>query len=78
VRTADTATSTIPDPRWSRTLDTNDGEDDLYRAWSGAAATAAATAEVAARLTISHVVLPLHPPDVVADQIATTVVRLLM
>ncbi|GAA4937219.1 TetR family transcriptional regulator [Actinomycetospora succinea] len=41
-------------------------------------ATASAAAEIAARLTISHVVLPLHPPDVVADQIATTVVRFLM
>jgi AcrR family transcriptional regulator len=41
------------------------------------AATSTAAAEVAARLTISHVVLPLHPPDEVADQIATTVVRFL-
>jgi AcrR family transcriptional regulator len=41
------------------------------------AATASAAAEVAARLTISHIVLPLHPPDVVADQIATTLVRFL-
>ncbi|MDD7969396.1 TetR family transcriptional regulator [Actinomycetospora lemnae] len=41
------------------------------------AATATAAAEIAARLTISHIVLPLHPPDVVADQIATTVVRYL-
>ncbi|WP_345424775.1 TetR/AcrR family transcriptional regulator [Actinomycetospora chlora] len=40
-------------------------------------ATATAAAEIAARLTISHVVLPLHPPDVVADQVATTVVRYL-
>ncbi|MFC5139761.1 TetR family transcriptional regulator [Actinomycetospora rhizophila] len=42
------------------------------------AATASAAAEVAARLTISHVVLPLHPPEVVADQIATTLVRFLL
>ncbi|MDD7942587.1 TetR family transcriptional regulator [Actinomycetospora lutea] len=42
------------------------------------AATASAAAEIAARLTISHVVLPLHAPDVVADQIATAVVRFLM
>lgn len=41
------------------------------------AATATAAAEIAARLTISHVVLPLHAPDVVADQIATAVVRFL-
>lgn len=41
------------------------------------AGTAGAAAEIAARLTISHVVLPLHAPDVVADQIATTVVRFL-
>jgi hypothetical protein len=41
------------------------------------AATTTAAAEIAARLTISHVVLPLHPPDDVADQIATTVVRYL-
>ena len=34
-------------------------------------------AEIAARLTISHIVLPLHPPEVVADQIATAVVRYL-
>ncbi|WP_116711226.1 TetR family transcriptional regulator [Actinomycetospora cinnamomea] len=40
-------------------------------------ATAAAAAEIAARLTISHVVLPLHAPEDVADQIATTVVRYL-
>jgi hypothetical protein len=40
-------------------------------------ATATAAAEIAARLTISHVVLPLHRPDVVADQVATTVVRYL-
>lgn len=42
------------------------------------AATASGAAEIAARLTISHVVLPLHAPDVVADQIATAVVRFLM
>jgi AcrR family transcriptional regulator len=40
-------------------------------------AVAASAAEVAARLTISHLVVPLHPPDVVADQVATTVVRFL-
>jgi AcrR family transcriptional regulator len=40
-------------------------------------ATAASAAEVAARLTVSHLVLPLHPPEVVADQVATTVVRFL-
>src|SRR4051794_17058919 len=41
------------------------------------ARTATTAAEIAARLTISHVVLPLHPPGDVADQIATTVVRFL-
>ncbi|MHC1563579.1 TetR family transcriptional regulator [Actinomycetospora sp. C-140] len=41
------------------------------------APTATNAAEIAARLTISHVVLPLHPPDAVADQIATAVVRFL-
>ena len=40
-------------------------------------ATASSAAEIAARLTISHLVLPLHPPDDVADQIATAVVRYL-
>jgi AcrR family transcriptional regulator len=40
-------------------------------------AVAASAAEVAARLTVSHLVLPLHPPEAVADQVATTVVRFL-
>jgi AcrR family transcriptional regulator len=38
---------------------------------------AAAAAEVATRLAISHIVVPLHPADHVADEIATVVVRFL-
>ncbi|WP_214367561.1 TetR/AcrR family transcriptional regulator [Pseudonocardia sp. H11422] len=37
----------------------------------------AAAAEIATRLTISHIVLPLHPAEVVAEQIATVVERFL-
>ncbi|TCK22495.1 TetR family transcriptional regulator [Pseudonocardia endophytica] len=37
----------------------------------------ALAAETATRLTVSHVVLPRHPPDVVAEQVATVVVRIL-
>lgn len=33
--------------------------------------------ETAARLTVSHVVLPRHPPDRVAEEVATVVVRIL-
>lgn len=36
-----------------------------------------AAAEVATRLAISHIVVPLHPAEHVADQIATVVVRFL-
>jgi AcrR family transcriptional regulator len=34
-------------------------------------------AETATRLTVSHLVLPRHPPDVVADRVATVVLRIL-
>lgn len=33
--------------------------------------------ETAVRLTVSHIVLPLHPPELVADRVATAVVRIL-
>ena len=36
----------------------------------------ALAAETATRLTISHLVLPLHPADRVAEQIATVVSRI--
>ncbi|WP_165438344.1 TetR/AcrR family transcriptional regulator [Pseudonocardia sediminis] len=34
-------------------------------------------AETATRLTVSHIVLPRHPPEQVAEQVATVVVRVL-
>ncbi|NMH92709.1 helix-turn-helix transcriptional regulator [Pseudonocardia bannensis] len=51
----------------------------LLRRWSHFdPADVAVAAEVATRLTISHIVLPLHPADVVAEQIATVVERFLI
>ncbi len=37
----------------------------------------ALAAETATRLTVSHLVLPRHPPDTVAHQVATVVTRIL-
>lgn len=37
----------------------------------------ALAAETASRLTVSHIVLPRHPPERVAEQVATVIVRVL-
>jgi len=49
----------------------------LARQWSELdPGSVALAAETAARLTVSHIVLPLAPPERIADEVATAVVRI--